>query len=457
MKTNPQQAPTANPIIEANRTLGKIERIRKDGKPTAALKLCKALLKQFPDYVGALHTIGLIYAELGDMKSATFNLAYAAALNPSNMNIQLALASIYNEIGATKAATKVLDNLVTEHSDLVVPLIALATQLNENNEFERAVKVFNDVLEREPSNSSAWDGLAKAKSEMGLLKEAADAWLSSVKYTRPSIGTVRALSQLPKELVPIELSPLLKGIDNNSKGRTQEDEAQLSFIKLNILINSGEIKKGIEQLNTINKSLFENKKTEYETSKLFREKYREALDKLTELKSVPNKPSNLPTSIHIFGPSRSGKSTLESILGILPDVHCGFESPILKNVTQTTYMEAGLPVHLYAFQLPRSTDAIYLDLYKKDITSRVGEKSFFTSTNPGRIYDIYQMARIIPNMRVVFVKRDIDDVIYRMYRTLYRKGKAYSYNLDAAREYVKWYYSMQDKYVELLQIGRAHV
>lgn len=166
--------------------------------------------------------------------------------------------------------------------------------------------------------------------------------------------------------------------------------------------------------------------------------------------SEPKKSPKLPTSIHIFGPSRSGKSTLENLLGSLPEVHRGFESPLLSIVAKSTFMDSGLPTRPYAYELPTSTDRMYFDNYYKEMARKIGGKKFFTSTSPGRIYDVIKLARIIPKLRIVFVKRDVDDVVYRMYRTLYRTGLTYSYDLDAAREYVNWYYDLQDRYSKLL-------
>lgn len=179
-------------------------------------------------------------------------------------------------------------------------------------------------------------------------------------------------------------------------------------------------------------------------------RFRSTLNTLPTITSEPKISAEVPNSIYIFGPSRSGKSTLERLLGSLPDIQRGFESSILRNITRKTCIRSSFPLVNYAYQLPTSTDRTYLDLYLKELTSLVGERSFYTNTNPSRIFDVYHIARVIPNLRIVFVKRDIDDVVYRSFQNLYKTGVEYSYNLDAAREYITWYYSVQDKFAELL-------
>jgi hypothetical protein len=51
---------------------------------------------------------------------------------------------------------------------------------------------------------------------------------------------------------------------------------------------------------------------------------------------------------------------------------------------------------------------------------------------------------VLPRTRFVFVKRNVDDTVFRIFEKHYAKGNSYSYDIKAAYEYVAWYHEMID-------------
>ena len=66
-----------------------------------------------------------------------------------------------------------------------------------------------------------------------------------------------------------------------------------------------------------------------------------------------------------------------------------------------------------------------------------------TDTYPSVIY-VGRVAAAIPNVRLIFVKRDPFDVAMRMLMKRYRVGNHYAYDVKTIFEYVSWYYEMAD-------------
>ena len=64
--SKPKAGQPSNPLLAARKKLEEAESLRRAGKLVPAQKLCEAILKHFPDYVGALHTLGLILADRGN-------------------------------------------------------------------------------------------------------------------------------------------------------------------------------------------------------------------------------------------------------------------------------------------------------------------------------------------------------------------------------------------------------
>jgi len=95
-------------------------------------------------------------------------------------------------------------------------------------------------------------------------------------------------------------------------------------------------------------------------------------------------------------------------------------------------------------------------MYVEDLARRAGPARVFTNTLPGHIHNAALLARVIPNARFLLVKRNLEDVTWRIYLTKYLSGNPYAYDLKAIRDYLDWYNAMIDLTAEKLP-GIAHV
>ena len=157
-----------------------------------------------------------------------------------------------------------------------------------------------------------------------------------------------------------------------------------------------------------------------------------------------NRDDKLPISLFILGPSRSGKTTMESLVATLDGVKRGYENPSADIAVRRAFQTAGLLTSGYFELLPPQLHPLCRDIYLEELVRRAGSATVFTNTHPARIYDAALMASTFPNIRFIFVKRNVDDLVLRMYQQQYHRGNFYSYNLKAARDHVVWYHQMMD-------------
>ena len=73
-----------------------------------------------------------------------------------------------------------------------------------------------------------------------------------------------------------------------------------------------------------------------------------------------------PRSIFIFGPSRSGKTTLERLIATCDGVKRGYENPILENSVRGAFRTAGLPTRERIIELPPQLDDLFRTFYWED-------------------------------------------------------------------------------------------
>jgi hypothetical protein len=100
--------------------------------------------------------------------------------------------------------------------------------------------------------------------------------------------------------------------------------------------------------------------------------------------------------------------------------------------------------------LPPALDVQCRDLYAEELLRRVGSAKVFTNTHPARIYDTARIASTLPNVRFIFVKRNVEDNLLRIFMRRYSVGNSYSYDLKAGRQHIGWYNDMIDTLAEKL-------
>jgi hypothetical protein len=160
---------------------------------------------------------------------------------------------------------------------------------------------------------------------------------------------------------------------------------------------------------------------------------------------------SVPQSLVILGPSRAGKTTMERLVGSFNGVKRGFESNIVANAVARTFQTAGLLTRARMREMDPEMWDLFREFYREELAERAGTSRIFTNTMPGLITDAVLIARIVPNARFIFVKRNIDDVTIRTYMKPYKGERhGYAYSVDSIYSLIEWYYKMIDVIAELL-------
>src|SRR5262249_44825816 len=137
-----------------------------------------------------------------------------------------------------------------------------------------------------------------------------------------------------------------------------------------------------------------------------------------------------PISLLILGPSRSGKTTAERLLSRLEGVKRGYENPIVEKTVRRACQIAGLPVTPWFEDLPATLRPTCREIYVEELAKRAGSAQVFTITRPIRIHDADLMIGAFPNVRLLLVKRNVEDLVLRIYMRKYSVGNLYSYDLN---------------------------
>lgn len=451
-----QTAEPSDPLRDTYQQLEQAEELRLQGQLDRARAICESLVGRYPDYFGALHTLGLIYAAEDQYPQALGCLVRAAMLNPRSWQALTALSGVYLQLDANEMAAHTL-----EQASLIKPqdpsiLVTLGEIYREEREYELARDAYRKAFELDRSLQAAALGLSNCCAYLGQYAEAAKILDGLIKRGMCSLAVLSEFNRLPKAFVTVDVLTELKKINPDQNEDKVEFENSAAFIRAAALDKVGRHAEAWEHLVPANRTIFltrqqdagELAKTQQANLAQLREK---------RIKTRGDGGAGTQTiSLFILGPSRSGKTTMETLVAALDGVKRGYENPSVENAVRRSFQTAGLLTSRLFEVLSPTLDSLCRDIYLEELVRRAGSAKVFTNTHPSRIHDVARIAAAFPKVRFIFVKRNPEDIMLRIYMRRYNRGNNYAYDLKSAREHITWYHQMIDVLAEKLpDITRA--
>jgi len=449
MQTASMQNP-AQTFMEARRKLEEAEQLRQARKLDKAQRICEALLKEHDDYTGAMHTLGLIYADKHNYNQALIYLTRASMLNPDDYATLTALSGVYLRLQAPILAARTLEQARALKPDDANILATLGEIYREDREYEAAAQAYRQAIALDNTLFAADMGLGLVCDDMGELEEAAACFIKLLKRGARSIKVIHGLTQLPASFFN---SGLLNLIDK-AKPDPGEDKASfesaLLFTRAPALDKAGRHEEAWHDLLKANAAEHEKLGRKRQEGRAFENMLLDGVRKTPIPTKIEPAPDGETQSLFILGPSRSGKTTVERLLAACDGVKRGYENPIVEHSVGQTFRQAGLPTRVNLIELPPVLDDAWRKLYLADITRRAPDARVFTNTLPGHIHSALRLAVTQPSARFIFVKRNPDDLALRIFMKKYRSTHSYAYDLKEIRDYITWYHAMIDALAERL-------
>ena len=441
---------SGNRLMEAWSSLDQSEKLRKTGQYAEAKSICEQLLRLYPDYVGALHTLGLILSEMGEHAEAIAYLSSAAALNPRDWKILTALSGCYIRTGAQEMAARVLEQAQRLKPRDPAILMTLGEIYRQEREYDLGAKTFKEAFTLDGSMQSALLGHVICCMQMGEEDAALESLRILLDMGARDIDTISWLGHIPREISGIDVLPLLDNATPRTGQSPDDFESSLALTRGSALNAAGRFDEAWQQFVTGNRLIFLHHAEACANDEIKKTRLIELLRKSKIRPLQDASPGAVPVSLFILGPSRSGKTTLERLAASLDGARRGHENPSMENAVRRTFQNAGLPTRERLIELPPSLDTMFRGFYEQEIVGRAGPARLFTNTHPGRIDDVARIAGALPSARFIFVRRNPDDLVLRIFMQKYLAGNHYAYSLDTIRQYISSYNEMSDMLLERL-------
>jgi Flp pilus assembly protein TadD len=229
----------------ANQThLARAYGLLREGRFAQAEALCRQVLGQAPRHAGALHILGLIRKDAGDMGEGERLLAQSIALDPGNADFRANLANLLKRLGRLKEAEGSYRDALGLNAGHRQARFGLLRTLNELGRHAEAEKECRVLLSVQPNDAEAWTALAMTLRDQNRLAEAETAYQQAINvspdygHAHHNLGSLYALMERAEEaLASLERAEKLgvKGFElafNRGRAFTQLyrlDDAEQAF------------------------------------------------------------------------------------------------------------------------------------------------------------------------------------------------------------------------------------
>lgn len=447
-KPKNRQPAVAAVAADPKAQLERAESLMVAGDLRRAQALCEELLRRHPKYFGAQYTLGLVHHKAERLDDALAALARAHALEPESPLVLQALARVHRDLSSFELAVSYASQAVQANPRDVGACILLGDILHKDRESEAAAEAYRTALLIDPGSAKAQLALARVLRELGEFAESEAILMRLFEAGDRSLDIVLNLSLLPSDPLGAQTAALLEEI-----ARTTPQVTSTSVFRLfrwRVLHNCNDHAEAWRSLVETKAAIARENRVSRQRQQAVEADNLAMLDDLVAITPASDLPDK-PFTLCILGTSRSGKTTVERIIGTSGLVKRGFESRTLSRAAERAFHQSALPPRGFVQLLPPALYPLFREIYFKDLAGRMTDgQRIFTSTQPARSVDAAHLPVVLPNVRYIFVKRDRADTALRILSSNYAEGNHYAYAIEDTLAHIDYYEALIDRIHALL-------
>lgn len=402
-------------VPDVLRNLGAV--MRDKGDLEQAIAATKRALELKPDDPKALGNLGLMLFEKGDLDGAGAAYDRALKIRPVDIDNLNGFGVVCKAAGRSDAAISAFRRAAEIDPQFLPAQINLGSALRSQGRTDEALTVFDGVLAKDPQNAECLTNKGGALTELGRMEEAAALYVAALDTDPAQFLPARNLAIQPVGTLTPDIVARLAAYQTAYGHNIAPDSARL-FFDAYLKAHQGDVDGAFAGLCEANATKLAELRAEGEVDLTPLKEVRERLVQLESDPSAPAQGGIIP--VFVLGPTRSGKSLLESQL-------C--KSPLVKPL----YEGRRDP---FASGSEVSFDTLF---YHKEADLLDAGYRVAVSTNPHSILRLTEIARAMPQAIFIFVQRDPQDVGPEMFATEYLTGNEYSYDPTAVVAYLQDY------------------
>lgn len=163
----------------------------RQGRPAEAEQICRGILDATPGNPDALHFLGIIKAQSGDLATAAGLIEQATRQRGDDANLHFSLATVYYRLDRLDDAAAAFGRAIAADPQLTGAHIGVGNILAETGDSEGAIAAYRSALATDANNVEAHNNLGTLFQEIGDFDEAAAAYRSAIGID-PSISEIHS-------------------------------------------------------------------------------------------------------------------------------------------------------------------------------------------------------------------------------------------------------------------------
>lgn len=460
-KHNSFSSPPAS--VQAKRQLDDAKRFLRTGEVSRAQEACRDVLGVHPEYVEALVTLGRAYLTENNHDAALPCFMRASMLAADDPAILTDLADVYFHLGSDALARETAEQVLALSPDQAVAGAAhllIGRICFHQRDFGTAIRHLELATRAAEDADEATFLLGLCQLGAGSRKEANATLSAAVETGLSALEHAEALYRLGGVSGAPQAKKLLKELDAlndetptfGSEEEEQKYEAFRVFARGALLGRAGEHDEAWELLESANSSMCGGfRDIQQQLQGANEQIVQRAAAWIFAGAPLDDISEQGPLSLFILGAPRSGRSTLERLVGAVDGVAKGFDHDLVQGAARETATSNGFLALNFPGQLPTSAHREFTKSYARATNARARGADVLTCTNSDLLADLGRIAETVQRMKVVFITRDQDDSAFRIFEQYFADGSnPYSCDVSAIYEQLEFYTQLSDAWAEVL-------
>jgi tetratricopeptide (TPR) repeat protein len=431
-----------------------------EGKLLKAEQLCRAYMQKHPRDIEGMRLLAEIGKRFGVLEDADFLLETALELDPDNIQLRLDFIDVLRKRQKFEAALTQARILYDREPNNPLFQSHLAVESMQTGDFDRALALFETILEVLPDDAATLTSRGHALKTLGEQDRAVASYQAATRVRGDHGDAWYALANLKTYSF---------SDDELARLRTQEAGTDLGFQdRIHLCFALG---KALEDRSDYASSFeyyergndLKRVQTRYKSDQMEEELAAQASVCTAELfEKQAGKGCLAPDPIFIVGLPRAGSTLIEQILASHSQVDGTLELPNILALSQRLRGRKRVSDQTVYPRILHDLDAARLSELGEDYieNTRIHRQgaAFFTDKMPNNFRHIGLIKLILPNAKIIDARRGAMACCFSGFKQLFAEGQEFTYGLEEVGRYYKGYTRLMDHWDAVLpgQILRVH-
>jgi len=429
-----------------------IDQILNEGRLGLAERQCRAFLKKNPTHTYAMSLLNEIANRLGYFDDAEFLLEKAVEFKPNDGDLRMQYAAILRKKQKFAKTMEQVNILCDQYPDNPIYQAQKASEIMQNGDHLQAIKMFDDILHKNPYNFSTHTSKGHAQKTLGKTDKAIKSYQSAYQI-KPDHGEAYfSLANLKTySFNTDELNSMRNQVERVDL--SLRDKSYFHFALAQACESIGEYDEAFLHLEKGNK--IKNDQSKYSIERMDAE-LQAQIDVCDEdfFKDLGSGGHATKDPIFILGLPRAGSTLVEQILASHSLIDGTLELPNILSIAQSL---RGDDIYGKLGNYPKSMKSLSLEQresfgksFIEDTRMHRKDAPMFTDKMPNNFRHIGLIHLIMPNAKIIDARRYPLDCCFSMFKQLFAQGQEFSYGLAEAGSYYRSYVKLMDHWDKVL-------